>query len=116
MLAYLNSQREQILRFLDDANVTPGTGICVDRLRKESEYAFNMAQIKESVAGAYLKLAAVNAQIVLFLNTAAADESDSGLETSSARPEGASSDSGTDTDGPSRSNPSPLLDLAGQIK
>ena len=83
MLSYLQSEHDQIVRALDDPNLMLVTEqgaaarIDVDRLRKESEYAFTMAEMKEFVADLYVRLVTVNSQLILFLNmdleTSAAD-------------------------------------------
>ena len=77
MLSYLQGEHDQIVRALDDPNLmlakeqTDRAAVNVERLRKESEYAFTMAEMKEFVADLYVKLVTVNSQMILFLNAQA---------------------------------------------
>jgi hypothetical protein len=74
MLSYLQREHDQIVRALDDPNLMlvgehrEGATIDIQRLRKESEYAFTMAEMKTFVADLYVKLVEVNSQIILFFN------------------------------------------------
>jgi hypothetical protein len=79
MLAYLQGEHDQIVRALDDPNLMlvgeqrDAATIDVQRLRKESEYAFTMAEMKAFVADLYVKLVTVNSQIILFCNSQAVE-------------------------------------------
>lgn len=81
MLSYLQVEHDEIVRALDDPNLTLVGGqtdaVCIDvqRLRKESEYAFTMAEMKDFVAELYVNLVAVNSQIILFFNIDAVEAS-----------------------------------------
>ena len=76
MLSYLQGEHDQIVRALDDPNLMlvseqpDRVAVDVERLRKESEYAFTMAEMKSFVADLYVKLVAVNSQMILFFNSA----------------------------------------------
>src|SRR5688500_175697 len=65
MLSYLQREHDEIVRALDDPNLllvgdhTDGAAIDIQRLRKESEYAFTMAEMKTLVANLYVKLVEV---------------------------------------------------------
>jgi hypothetical protein len=76
MLLYLQAEHDQIVRALDDPNLMlvgeqPDGAVDIHRLRKESEYAFTMAEMKDFVADLYVKLVAVNSQIILLFNAEA---------------------------------------------
>jgi hypothetical protein len=79
MLSYLQREHDEIVRALDDPNLllvgdhTDGAAIDIQRLRKESEYAFTMAEMKTLVADLYVKLVEVNSQIILFFNSQAVE-------------------------------------------
>jgi hypothetical protein len=81
MLSYLRSEHDQIVRALDDPNLMlvgeqiDATAVDVHRLRKESEYAFTMAEMKDFVADLYVNLVAVNSQIILFFNSESVEAS-----------------------------------------
>lgn len=83
MLSYLQGEHDEIVRALDDPNLMlvgerRDMGIIdVHRLRKESEYAFTMAEMKDFVADLYVNLVAVNSQMILFFNAQAVEAVDS---------------------------------------